>query len=108
MNISRPDFYQSIYPNKDTLEDIAIGDLFDEVMALYNIVSDDYVSVNKVPSTDCLSKFLVQFNSVERAKKVYETLQGGETVIYDRHIQIICWHEGNDCVTISLHSIRNK
>lgn len=104
--ISRPDFFRSVCSESEN-SPLNIGDLFDEIMALYNIVAGDYVSVKKrCQTTEHTAEFDVEFVTAERAAQIYYLIQNKEIVIYNHPLQIICWYEdGSKYIIISFHSL---
>lgn len=107
MNISRPDFTKSIDTNSEQQNTVLnLNIIFDEIMALYNIISDDYVSVQKISDSECIAKFRVQFVSTEKAHNIYECVSYRETVVYGKLIQIICWEtEDSDTLIMSFRQV---
>lgn len=105
MNISRPDFCKAINTSgEDKLNEVK--DIFDEIMALYNIVSEDYVSVTKIRNTENLVEFSVKFDSVEKAEEIYSRVNYKETIIYGKPVQLVCWRSDSpDTLSIHFHTL---
>jgi hypothetical protein len=82
--INRPDFSKSI----GTAEDI--HSIFDEVMALYNIVADMYTSAQVSNKTDNSVTFEVIFADVEKTASVFSMINNQLTVIYEIPMNISC------------------
>ena len=105
MNISRPDFCRNIFMNDDNRV-AETNKFFDEIMALYNIVSDDYIRVHKIDDSECIAKFTVKFVSSEKAHEIYKCVSYRETVIYGKVVQVVCWEtEEPDTLIMSFHQI---
>lgn len=100
--IDRPDFYKSLNINNgDELGGIK---LFDEIMALYNIVSDDYLSVEQTHDEGESSSYIVKMISPEKAHEIYKLIQYQHVTVYDHVFQIICWETPGECnLKIYLH-----
>lgn len=106
MNISRPDFAKSIDTNGEKSKASELVEIFDEIMALYNIVSEDYIEVNRIPDAGCIAKFTVKFASKEKANEIYSTVNYHETIVYGKVVQLICWEtEFPDTLIISFRDI---
>jgi len=82
--INRPEFSRSI----GTADDI--HNMFDEVMALYNIVSDMYIDAKLTAKTELSATFEIIFKDNNMASKVCNTIDGKSTVIYDTPMKISC------------------
>lgn len=106
MNISRPDFAKSIDINGEQSTASDLAEIFDEIMALYNIVSEDYVKVHREPDAGYIAKFTVKFVSEQKAQEIFNTVSHQETTVYGKVIQLICWKtESPDTLIMSFHSV---
>lgn len=94
--MNRPDFSTAIGDSDQVFS------LFDEIMALYNIVSDCYTEVTLSNKTDTAASFEVIFKDKEKANHICDIINGQKIVIYETSLQISSEKTNNTTVIITM------